>query len=99
MNKIHLFSEKLILGCEVDEFMHRNDENYVYYLVGQNLKKFRNQKNMSIVKFARLCNYSEGFIKNIESPNYMQTFSVGTIWKFAEVLDIDIRDLFNPLEE
>ena len=46
-----------------------------------------------------MCNYSEGFIMNIESPNYHQTFSLGTLWKFAEVLDIDIRELFRPLEE
>ncbi len=36
---------------------------------------------------------------NIESPNYKQTFSLGTIWKFANVLDIDVRELFKPLEE
>ncbi len=45
------------------------------------------------------CNYSEGFIMNIESPNYNQTFSLGTIWKFANVLEIDVRELFKPLEE
>lgn len=36
---------------------------------------------------------------NIESPNYKQTFSLGTIWKFAEVLNIDIRELFEPLNK
>ena len=77
--------------------MNKEDENYVYYLVGQNLKKQRKLKNFSITKLAMECNYSEGFIMNIESPNYKQTFSLGTIWKFAEVLKIDIRDLFEPL--
>ena len=46
-----------------------------------------------------LCNYSEGFIMNIESPKYYQTFSLGTLWTFAKVLNIDIRELFAPLEE
>ena len=36
---------------------------------------------------------------NIESPNYNQTFSLGTIWTFAKVLNIDIRNLFEPVEE
>lgn len=76
----------------------KKDENYVYYLVGQNLKKQRKLKGFSIPKFAQLCNYSEGFIMNIESPNYNQTFSLGTIWKFADVLNIDIRLLFEPLD-
>ena len=34
---------------------------------------------------------------NIESPNYKQTFSLGTLWRFATVLDIDIKDFFNDL--
>lgn len=79
--------------------MNIENENYVYYLVGQNLKKYRKLKGMSITKFAMACNYSEGFIMNIESPNYKQTFSLGTIWKFASVLEIDVRELFDPVEK
>ncbi len=75
------------------------DENYIYYLVGQNIKKQRKLKKLSVVKFARLCNYSEGFIMNIESPKYKQTFSLGTLWRFADVLEIDIKELFNDLDE
>mgnify|MGYP002555538930 CR=1 FL=1 len=77
---------------------NKNDENYVYYLVGQNIKKARRKKGLSIVKFAQLTNYSEGYIKNIESPNYYQTFSLGTLWKFAQVLDVDIKEFFNPIK-
>ena len=36
---------------------------------------------------------------NIESEKYHQTFSLGTIWKFAEVLGIDVRELLKPIEE
>ncbi len=79
--------------------LNKKDENYVYYLVGQNLKRLRKSKDFSVTKFAMECNYSEGFIMNIESPNYKQTFSLGTIWKFAEVLDIDVRELFAPIDE
>lgn len=77
---------------------NKNDENYVYYLVGQNIKKARRKKGLSIVKFAQLTNYSEGYIKNIESPNYYQTFSLGTLWKFAQVLDVDIKEFFNTIK-
>ena len=46
-----------------------------------------------------MCNYSEGFIMNIESSNYKQTFSLGTVWTFAKTLGIDIRVLFEPLDD
>lgn len=78
--------------------INKNDENYIYYLVAKNLKKQRKLKGLTQANFAELCNYSEGFIMNIESEKYYQTFSLGTLWKFAEVLGIDIRDLFNPID-
>ena len=78
---------------------NKKDENYVYYLVAQNLKKQRKLKNLTQRQFAEKCNYSEGFIMNIESTKYHQTLSLGTLWTFAEVLEIDIRELFTPLSE
>ena len=78
---------------------NKNDENYIYYLVAHNLKSIRKEKWLTQAKFAELCNYSEGFIMNIESNKYLQTFSLGTLWKFAQVLDIDIRELFIPIDD
>ena len=78
--------------------VNKKDENYIYYLVAKNLKKQRKIKGLTQAKFAELCNYSDGFIMNIESEKYYQTFSLGTLWIFAEVLNIDIRELFNPID-
>ena len=74
------------------------DENYIYFLVGQNLKRIRKSKGLTQEKLAILSNYSVGFIMNIESSKYLQTFSLGTIWQFAQVLEVDIRELFKPLD-
>ena len=79
--------------------INKNDENYIYYLVAKNLKKQRKIKGLTQSQFAELCIYSDGFIMNIESDKYHQTFSLGTIWKFAQVLNIDIRELLKPIDE
>jgi len=79
--------------------INNNDENYIYYLVAKNLKKQRKLKGLTQSKFAELCNYSDGFIMNIESEKYHQTFSLGTLWKFAQVLEIDIREFFVPIDK
>ena len=79
--------------------INKNDENYIYYLVAKNHKKQRKIKGLTQSQFAELCNYSDGFIMNIESDKYHQTFSLGTIWKFAQVLNIDIRELLKPIDE
>ena len=76
----------------------KKDENYVYYLVSKNIKKQRKQKGLTQRQLAKVCNYCEGFIMNIES-NYHQTFSLGTVWRIAQKLDIDIKDLFNEIED
>ena len=78
---------------------NKNDEKYIYYLVAHNLKSIRKKKGFTQSKFAELCNYSEGFIMNIESNKYLQTFSLGTLWKFAQVLDIERRELFIPIDD
>lgn len=78
--------------------MNTDDENYIYYLVGQNLRRIRNEKKLTQEELATLSTYSPGFIMNIESKKYHQTFSLGTIWQFAKVLNVDIREFFKPLK-
>lgn len=77
---------------------NKKDENYVYYLVSKNIKKQRKEKGLTQRQLARVCNYCEGFIMNIES-NYHQTFSLGTVWRIAQKLDVDVKVLFNELED
>ena len=69
------------------------DENYVYQLVSQNIKKQRKLKGLTQEQLAQKMNYSTQFISNIESKNH-QTFSLGTLWRLAMVLEIDITLLF-----
>lgn len=72
---------------------NRNDENYVYEIVSKNIKKQRKLKGLTQEQLANMMNYSTQFISNIESKNH-QTFSLGTLWRFAIVLNIDIAELF-----
>ena len=71
----------------------RDDENYVYEIVSKNIKKQRLLKGLTQEQLANKMSYSTQFISNIESKNH-QTFSLGTLWRLALVLDIDIADLF-----
>ena len=70
----------------------RYDENYVYVFVGKNIRKFRKQKSWTQKQLAEKSTYSKQFISNIEN-NVHQTFSLGTLWKLAEVLEVDMFEL------
>lgn len=76
---------------------NRNDENYVYGIVSKNIKKQRQLKGLTQEQLAQKMSYSTQFISNIESKNH-QTFSLGTLWRLALVLDIDIAELFKEEE-
>ena len=80
------------------DYMTGMDENYVYYLVSRSLKRIRKEKGLTQEKLAELSNYSLGFIMNIESEKYYQTFSLGTLWQFGKALNVDIREFFRPLD-
>ena len=80
------------------DYMTGMDENYVYYLVSRNLKRIRKEKGLTQEKLAELSNYSVGFIMDIESEKYYQTFSLGTLWQFGKALNVDIREFFRPLD-
>ncbi len=78
--------------------MDLEDAKYIYTIVGQNLKRLRLEKKMTQEEFAHKSTYSLGFIMNLESSSYSQSISLGTVWHFAKVLDVDIKEFFRPLD-
>lgn len=71
----------------------RTDENYIYEVVSKNIKYMRKLRGLTQEQLAEKINYSTQFISNIESKNF-QTFSLGTVWRIALILDIDMDTLF-----
>ena len=71
----------------------RENENYIYEVVSKNMKRIRKEKGLTQAQVAERMSYSTQFISNIESKN-LQTFSLGTLWRFAIVMDVDINELF-----
>ena len=74
----------------------KNDENYIYYIIGQNLKKLRKDKGFTQERLAEESHYALSFIGNLESDKVFQTISVGSLYHLAKILGIDIRELFAP---
>lgn len=76
----------------------KSDNNYVYYLVGKNIRKYRKLKGLKQRELADKCSLSEGFISDIES-NTFRTISLNTLYHIAKALDIHIMLLFQDLDE
>ena len=71
----------------------REDENYIYEIVSRNIKAQRKIHGLTQSQLAEKINYSTQFISNIESKNF-QTFSLGTVWRIALALNLDMHTLF-----
>ena len=56
----------------------KNDNNYIYYWVGKNIRKYRKQNGWTQKELAKRCCYSENFIGDIENETF-KTFSLNTL--------------------
>lgn len=77
----------------------KNEEN-IYYLVSRNIKKQRKLKGWTQVKLALKSNVGYDYLKKIETKSGSnKQFSLDTVQKIANALEIDFRILFEPLDE
>lgn len=73
--------------------------NDLYYVVAQNIKRQRKLKGWTQVKLSLKSGVSYDYLKKIETKSgCTKQFSLYTVQKIAEALDIDVRLLFTPLD-
>lgn len=75
-----------------------NNES-LYYIVAQNIKKQRKLKGWTQVKLAMESNISVDYLKKIETKSGCEKqFSLDTVQKIAKALNVDVKELFNKLD-
>ena len=77
--------------------INKNDNKYIYVIIGKNLKRIRQEKGLTQVQLAELTNYSEGTIANIENNSY-QTFSIEFLYVVSKKLQVPIIEFFEGIE-
>lgn len=77
--------------------INKNDNKYIYVVVGRNIKRIRKAKGLTQVQLADLVQYNEGTIANIENNSY-QTFSLEFIYVLSKKLDVPIIDFFKGID-
>jgi len=75
----------------------KDDNKYIYVLVGKNIKRIRKEKHLTQVQLADLIKYSEGTIANIENNSY-QTFSLEFIYVISRKLNVPLEEFFKPID-
>lgn len=70
----------------------------IYKTIGQTIKKYRKQKNLTQEQLADKINISISYLTKIEAVNCDQPFSLEVLLDIAEGLDISIHDLLEDIE-
>ncbi len=71
----------------------KEDNKYIYVIVGKNIRRIRKEKGLTQVQLADLINYSEGTIANIEN-NSFQTFSLEFLYVISKALKVPMEEFF-----
>lgn len=78
---------------------NKNDDEYIFYVIGQNIKKQRKIKGLTQEQLALKCTYDRSFIANLESEKVFQTISISSLNHIAKILGIHITKLLEDLED
>lgn len=70
----------------------------IYKTIGQTIKKYRKQKNLTQEQLADKINISISYLTKIEAVNCDQPFSLEVLLDIAEGLNISIHDLLEDIE-
>lgn len=73
--------------------------NDIYEQIAINIKKYRKEVGITQAQLAEKVNVSHEFIRRIESKKGKKTFSIDTIYKISQALEIDIKNLFDDVSK
>lgn len=83
----------------MNEKIRFHDDYHYYEIVRLNIKKYRKLANLTQQELADLIGASMHYVSQIESSKTQKYFTLIIIGRIADALDIDIRDLFEPITE
>lgn len=76
-----------------------HDDYYYYDIVRKNIRRYRKLANLTQQQLADAIDVSMHYISQIESANPNKYFTLVIIGRIADVLNIDIKQLFDTTEK
>lgn len=73
---------------------YKNYNSNIKSVICQNIKKYRKQKNISVIELAEKLDVSVNHLKRIESINDRNNISLITLYKISIILGVRIDKFF-----
>lgn len=77
----------------------KNNPDYYYYIARTNIKKYRKIANMTTQQLADASEFTHQFIRDLESLKLTRRPRLDSLGRIANALNIDIRQLFDEIED
>ena len=78
--------------------VNKNDNKYIYTIVGKKIRRIRKEKGFTQNQLADLIHYNVGTISNIEN-NSFQTFSLEFLYIISKELNVTFNEFFIEIKE
>ncbi len=79
--------------------MRDYDKYSLSQLVRKNIRKYRLLRNYTMQELADRAEYTHQYVRDLECLTVDKTPTLESLGRFALALDIDIRQLFDEIEE
>ena len=76
----------------------RYSKEQLSLIVRKNIKKYRLMRKYTLQELADLTGLTHGYVRDLECLSIDKTPLLDTIGKFADALEIDIRQLFDEIK-
>lgn len=76
----------------------RYSKEQLSLIVRKNIKKYRLMRKYTLQELADLTGLTHGYVRDLECLSIDKTPLLETIGKFADALEIDIRQLFDDIK-
>ena len=78
--------------------MRRYTKQNLSIQVRVNIRKYRHIRNYTLQELADKTEFTHGYVRDLECLTPPKTPTLETIGKFADALEIDIRQLFDDVD-
>lgn len=79
--------------------MSRYSKEKLSLIVRINIKKYRKMRGYTMQELADKTNLTHGYVRDLECLTIDKTPLLETLGKFADALEIDIRQLFDEIKK
>lgn len=77
--------------------MRFNSDTDLYQIIGANIKRYREQANLTQVQLAKQAKISISYLSKIEASGCNKSLSISVLNQLANILDVEISIFFKEV--